>query len=652
MKTPFTKIAFLALMLGVLTGCINENDLEPAPETPEGENETSPMSGLSVPDGFSFRTETYATLNLEVPQFLSHAVVDLYSKSGTEDSVAIGKAAFDANGRLGRRLALSQRADSLLIYSRYAGLTQQVRLPIEGLEVTFDYRPLYQQPGNMGKQAVTLQTAKTWDPFAGATYTYGDTYNSQGVPLNMAFPEPIAQSLLDDINASLPESVPGGIPVTHPEYLAGVETQVVLTKEADVWVTFVSEGAGYRNGLGYYTYPLGQAPQSPAQIAQHHIIFPNASMVGSNGGLRPGDRVFLGRFPANTVVSWFLVANGWTGNAVNPNSTVYYSDPNFNPETRADRKTHMVLLYDQGRNLTLLGFEDLNREGNSDNDFNDAVFYAKSNPVDAIQVGNLARIEAARDADGDGINDALDDFPFDPNKAFNNYAPANNATGTLAYEDLWPNTGDYDFNDLVLDYNFNQIANASNQLTSLEATFTITNIGASFANGFGFVLPIAPSLVANVSGQVLNGGYESLSANGTETGTRANETVILVAGNTLQMEGQTINLTVDFARPVDPGQLGDMPFNTFLIANGDRSREVHLPDFAPTSKAGMLGSEDDFSDPSNNRYYKTNRNLPWAINLYESFQAPPETVPITIQYPRFVNWANSGGTLSLDWYKR
>jgi hypothetical protein len=31
--------------------------------------------------------------------------------------------------------------------------------------------------------------------------------------------------------------------------------------------------------------------------------------------------------------------------------------------------------------------------------------------------------------------------------------------GTLAYEDLWPSKGDYDFNDLVVDYDFNIVKN-------------------------------------------------------------------------------------------------------------------------------------------------------------------------------------------------
>ncbi len=32
--------------------------------------------------------------------------------------------------------------------------------------------------------------------------------------------------------------------------------------------------------------------------------------------------------------------------------------------------------------------------------------------------------------------------------------PSEQFTGTLAYEDLWPGKGDYDFNDLVVDYDF------------------------------------------------------------------------------------------------------------------------------------------------------------------------------------------------------
>lgn len=426
---------------------------------------------------------------------------------------------------------------------------------------------------------------------------------------------------------------------------------MVLTDLADVWVTFVSEGAGYRNALGYYSYPVGSKPQTVDDIASHNIIFPNASMVGSSGGLVPGDRVYLGRFPPNTVISWFVVANGWNGSNVGDGNNIFYSDTSFNPEN-SSLNQHMVQLYDNAREINFLAFEDLRRDQGSDDDFNDAVFYARANPVESIELTNVVALIPANDSDGDGVNDALDDFPFDVNQAFNNFSPTESLTGVLAFEDLWPSQGDYDFNDLVVSYAYNLITNGQNEVTRIEADFTIDNIGGALENGFAISFPIDPSSVSSVQGQVVNAPFISLNANGTESGTASDETVIIVAGNTIEMQGDTISLVIDFTSPVTQQALGLVPFNPFLIAGGNRSQEVHLPDFAPTSKGALLGTADDDSDAANNRYYKTTTNLPWALNIFEAFQAPEESIPITIEYPRFVNWANSGGTQDLDWYDR
>ena len=75
-------------------------------------------------------------------------------------------------------------------------------------------------------------------------------------------------------------------------------------------------------------------------------------------------------------------------------------------------------------------------------DFNDAVFYATVNPVDAVKTDKMNPIDAANDADGDGINDEIDDFPYDPDKSFNNFYPSAKENGTLVFEDLWPSKGD------------------------------------------------------------------------------------------------------------------------------------------------------------------------------------------------------------------
>lgn len=646
-------ITFIAAI--VLSACVSEDDLVQPIEEEEAIEEIveGPFVGLNAPNDFSYETTNKVLVNLQVPTSLKAGVFTLYGLRENADSVAVTKATFDDNGIFSKHLILDAQIDSLQIISNYLGLVNDIRIPVSNKEASFDYRPLYDRSVPLsGKIPTSDKSFKTNLTGKTTNYTYNDTYSSWGVPNNMVFPDVIEQNLLDDINASLPEYVSGGIPVSHPEYLAGVESQVILTKEADVWVTFVAEGAGYRNALGYYTYTLGQEPATVDDITHHNIIFPNASMAGSGGGLYSGDRVNLGRFPANTVISWYLVANGWNWGSVHTTRQVYYSNPEFNPESSADKKTHMVLLYDEGRDLTLLGFEDLRRDLRSDDDFNDAVFYAKSNPVDAIYIGNLAELDTSNDEDGDGINDELDDFPFDPNKAFNNYSPAENSAGKLAYEDLWPSLGDYDFNDLVLDYTYNLVANGNNLVTQINATYTISNIGGYLKNGFGITLPINPSNISGITGQIENASFLDLAQNGTENGSLSNESVIFVFGNSLELEGQTIDLTINLTNPISAELLGDIPFNPFLVANGDRVNEIHLPDLPPTSKGGNLGLSDDFSDPSLNRYYKSKTNLPWALNIYDGFTPPPESVPIPLQYPRFINWANSGGVLNLDWYVR
>ena len=94
-------------------------------------------------------------------------------------------------------------------------------------------------------------------------------------------------------------------------------------------------------------------------------------------------------------------------------------------------------------------------------------------------------------------------------------------------------------------------------------------------------------------------------------------------------------------------------FNPFMIVSGIRGKEIHLPDYPPTSlvDASYFGSMDDSSDPNTGRYYKTANNLPWAINISESFDYLIEKNEITTGYLKFYDWAASSGTTYPDWYK-
>ncbi len=244
--------------------------------------------------------------------------------------------------------------------------------------------------------------------------------------------------------------------------------------------------------------------------------------------------------------------------------------------------------------------------------------------------------------------------------------------GTLAFEDLWPARGDYDFNDLVIDYQFMIESNLDNYVDQLTATFTIQAFGASFENGFGFQLPnpIDPAHI-QVSGYSLTEAYITKNPNGTEAG-QALPTVIVFdnAFNEMAHPGMGIGVnTEQWAPYVDPetivveivfepnevhfNDLDISNFNPFLIVNQNRAVEVHLPGYPPTDLAdqSMFGMLDDATDPVTSTFYVTENNLPWAIDLYEKFDWPIEKQDIIMVHLKFAEWAVSGGVLFPNWYQ-
>lgn len=274
------------------------------------------------------------------------------------------------------------------------------------------------------------------------------------------------------------------------------------------------------------------------------------------------------------------------------------------------------------------------------------------------------------DSDGDGIADAEDEYPNDPARAFNNYYPSV-GTGSLAFEDLWPSKGDYDFNDLVTDYHFKTVTSGNNKITEIIGTFIIRANGAGLRNGFGFQLPgnVSENDIT-VTGYNLTENYIQMNENGTEAD--QNKATVIVFDNIRNVlqspEGfganvivgqpyitpDTIVITMAFTpNSYDVQDVDLSRFNPFLIIDMERGKEIHLPDDPPTALAntGYFGTMDDNSDPAVGRYYKSTKNMPWAINLPQSFDYTIETVPVTQGYLKFGDWAESGGLLYTDWYK-
>jgi len=253
-------------------------------------------------------------------------------------------------------------------------------------------------------------------------------------------------------------------------------------------------------------------------------------------------------------------------------------------------------------------------------------------------------------------------------------------TGTLAYEDLWPYKGDYDFNDLVINYNFSITKDDKQYVQNITATFIIYAFGASFHNGFGFQFPnVKPNQIIQVTGSDLaSNSIFSLTSKGLEKGqSKATAIVYDDSWRLMVYPGKGIGINTEMDAPfVTPDTIvmhmvfykngafapgGPVKYNTldignfnpFLVVNQQRGIEVHLPNHAPTDLADtkLLGTGDDNSIPATGRFYKTKKNLPWAINVPAIFVWPIEKQDITQSYNYFGEWAESDGTLFPDWYK-
>lgn len=274
------------------------------------------------------------------------------------------------------------------------------------------------------------------------------------------------------------------------------------------------------------------------------------------------------------------------------------------------------------------------------------------------------------DTDGDGVVDNEDNYPTDAERAFNNYFPVS-GYGSLAFEDLWPIQGDYDFNDLVVDYRFLTVTNSANKLVETSSDIVVKAFGAGMQNGFGFQLA-NNNLNNNIAvvGSQINYNYVTLNTNGIEQ--NQNKPTIIVfddAYNTLEYPGSGIGVntspgvqyvepdTINILMTYSPGEftLEDLDisnFNPFMIVNKERGKEIHLPDYQPTNLAdeSYFGVEDDNSNTESQRFYKTATNLPWALNIYDSFSYTNEKTEILNAYNHFGEWATSSGNLFNDWY--
>ena len=716
-KMKVNQILFAIVSSAVILTSCSKNDMNTTVPTP------APTVTKIAPDAFNYATDRLVTFTVKLQtnynKPLPGVMVKLldatnpanYNLDSDSGRSFIFQGLTDQDGLLQCQFHLDANIDTVLIDPSYIGLARNVKAyminnmgnaviggtgNISGNVVGYNYVPkanpingIVSRSENMS--LISTFGASTWIKpniqfFNSATAI---NWNSIGVP-NYLDPisDEISASLLSGINASIPEN--GHVPMLHPEYFKNtVPTDLAITADADVFIGFLYAGTSAQNSVGYYLYPTNNPPKQPSDITNMFYLFPNSDEPAYHNNqvvLSPGNKVHIGTVKAGTSIGFFCIPNGWSGGSntnaghtVSSGGGIYYSNPNFNPEndpSLANRNPvrHSVVLNDPGFSQFMIGFEDsynpnLLPTNTGNNDYNDAVVYITSNPISSIDNTGIPPVANNTDKDGDGVPDIYDAFPNDPTRAYINYFPSSTSYGYIAFEDNFPLKGDYDMNDLVVQYQYKIISNAKNNIVEFYASYTPVAAGASYKNGFGVQFSFAASSVAKVTGQQLNNNYITLSSNGTEA--KQTNAVIIPFDNyndlinnsngayfintltSLPKEtGNAANIYMSFVNPLTPAQFGQAPFDMFAISNMRRGYEIHLPNHAPTALANtsLLGTNDDRSNPSTGTYYVSYDNWPWAMNFLQPFVYPIEAVNVSNAYPHFLDWAKSGGSLFKDWF--
>ena len=241
---------------------------------------------------------------------------------------------------------------------------------------------------------------------------------------------------------------------------------------------------------------------------------------------------------------------------------------------------------------------------------------------------------------------------------------------TLSFEDLWPGDSDKDFNDQVLQYNFAGTVNTFGQFTDLHASVSVLAIGSSIHNGVYLHLPVPTPLFSSATLDI-GQGPGTVSAEAGES-----QLVVQLVADTRQLYGPNtgfintdpslprvpvappMQLDIHFATPVTL-DLSQAPFDLFIARTGDRSHEIHLPQYGGTAhmNTSLFNTGVDASTPG--RHFIDQKGLPFALDV-PSIAIPPsdpnlavwpkESVPIDLVYPQIVSFAASGGTAATDWY--
>lgn len=241
-----------------------------------------------------------------------------------------------------------------------------------------------------------------------------------------------------------------------------------------------------------------------------------------------------------------------------------------------------------------------------------------------------------------------------------------NAVYSYAFEDNYPQAGDYDFNDIVLNVN---LPAAGNDVKELKYIVDLHAVGAVKQLGAG--LRIREFDKSNVE-EVSFGAGATQRTNSLNSGifenasyeTNGNELVIPLFGDAHYVYGYTgsqrpmlntgnastpltniytleVNIKLKNAISI-PSVTDGLDFFIAYQGGAQKRTEIHLNQFNSPTANGQLADKEvlDVIKAVNNT---------WALCVPEKFAYPTETTVITDAYAKFADWAHDQA-MNTDWY--
>ena len=455
---------------------------------------------------------------------------------------------------------------------------------------------------------------------------------------------------------------------------------LVLDKASEVTITMLGGSTCWNSSLGYYYYEVGKEPTDTKDL-NIIMLFPNTqdgnwarfdsrkNDYNGNIGVNRGDAIQLmyypniadgdlsvvsNVFPANTKIGFILKSHGWG---------MQGEDYVIKGFAENDRKYNVWGASTPGLSYCKVpaGFENKKspyQYPNPDGDSRSAKFAYKT--VDGGKYAIVSFEDACNDEDYDDVI-----FALKPINAFKPLPEIESdrvvTEGVYAFEDLWPAQGDYDMNDVVVDFKHEREMtrnNTTENFKTIYQTFYLTTYQnyVTLVSGLALKLNTKKKPTSIVMKKIASGSDDE------ETVTFENDGSIYYLTNDVKAElGTTYILELFYKDGVGKDDLASVEPFIFRKEANDQEWEVHIPYEAPTAKMDFsyFGKGDDASKVSDNIFFVRSGNYPFAFYLagvnIDAFKdtillRANESKMIDKLYPDFLDWSLSKGTEKPQWY--